>query len=69
MSEHWPPIVLLAIEKGGGITAFAEALGVKHPSIHNWRRIPSERVLQVEKITGIPRHLLRPDLYPAEEDA
>jgi len=29
---------------------------------------PAERVLQIERITGIPRHTLRPDLYPVERE-
>lgn len=33
-----------------------------------WRRVPVEpfnRVLQIERITGISRYRLRPDIYPA----
>ena len=30
-------------------------------------RVPAERVLAVEKATGVPRHQLRPDLYPPED--
>jgi DNA-binding transcriptional regulator YdaS (Cro superfamily) len=26
--------------------------------------LPAERVLDIERVTGIPRHELRPDLYP-----
>lgn len=35
-------------------------------TISKWekRRVPAERVLDVERQTGIPRHRLRPDLYP-----
>jgi DNA-binding transcriptional regulator YdaS (Cro superfamily) len=29
--------------------------------------VPAERVLDIEKITGISRHELRPDLYPTEQ--
>ena len=42
----------------------ARALGVTHGAISQWRHVPATRVLAVEKITGIPRHRLRPDLYP-----
>jgi DNA-binding transcriptional regulator YdaS (Cro superfamily) len=28
--------------------------------------VPAERVLDIEKITGVSRHKLRPDLYPQE---
>jgi DNA-binding transcriptional regulator YdaS (Cro superfamily) len=29
--------------------------------------VPVARVLDVERITGITRHELRPDIYPADE--
>lgn len=52
-----------AIEAAGGVSALARAIGVAQPSVSNWTRIPSDRVVSVEKATGVPRHLLRPDLY------
>lgn len=47
----------------------AKALKITHGAVSQWKRVPAERVLDVEKITGIPRHMLRPDIYPnpAEE--
>jgi hypothetical protein len=30
------------------------------------RRVPAERVPEIERVTGIPRARLRPDLYKAE---
>ena len=48
----------------GRLTALADALGVQHNSIYSWNRVPAERVIDVERITGIPREELRPDLYP-----
>ena len=29
-------------------------------------KVPAERVLKVEEVTGVSRHDLRPDLYPVE---
>lgn len=60
-------IVERAAERVGGVTKLAAALGIKHPSFHSWQRVPAERVLDIERITGLPRHELRPDLYPAPE--
>lgn len=52
-----------AIEEMGGYRSLARALGISHQAIVGWKRVPSERILQVEKVTGIPREELRPDLY------
>lgn len=53
-----------AIRAVGGVGALARALGISQPSVSNWSRIPAERVIEVEKVSGVGRHLLRPDLYP-----
>ena len=41
----------------------ARALGITHGAVSQWRRVPAERVIAVEGLTGIPREQLRPDLY------
>jgi DNA-binding transcriptional regulator YdaS (Cro superfamily) len=56
-----------AIAIAGGPTALAKRLGIKMPSLYSWKRVPSRRVLAVERETGIPRTRLRPDLYPPDE--
>jgi DNA-binding transcriptional regulator YdaS (Cro superfamily) len=43
--------------------ALARELGINYQAIQSWKRIPAERVLAIEAITGIPREQLRPDLY------
>jgi hypothetical protein len=53
--------VQLAIDKAGGLTAFATALGVSRQTAHNWRlrkRPPVQYVLQIEGRFGISRELL-----------
>ena len=52
-----------AIRAVGGVTELARRIGVSQPSISNWRRVPAERVLVVEAVTGVTRATLRPDLY------
>ena len=42
----------------------AAELGISQPAVSQWDVVPPGRVLDVERITGIPRHRLRPDLYP-----
>jgi len=52
-----------AIRAAGGVTALSRRIGVAQPSVSNWRRVPAERVLAVEAVTGVSRAVLRPDLY------
>lgn len=42
----------------------AKRLGISAQAISQWRRVPVERVLEVERLTGVSRHELRPDIYP-----
>src|SRR5215203_4492892 len=58
-----------AIRAAGGVGALARALGISQPSVSNWSRVPAERVLAVESLTGVPRSTLRPDLYPSDPPA
>lgn len=52
----------------------ARGLGLRSSAVAVWVRVPAERVVEVERITGIPREQLRPDLYrvsdaPAQDAA
>lgn len=61
----------------GGPAKLAAALserGIKITSqaISQWKRVPPDRVILVEAITGISRHDLRPDIFgpaPTRETA
>jgi TorA maturation chaperone TorD len=55
-----------AIVAAGGVGALARKIGISQPSLSNWSRVPAERVLSVEGLTGIDRSVLRPDLYALE---
>jgi DNA-binding transcriptional regulator YdaS (Cro superfamily) len=52
-----------AIEAAGGVRRLAHKLGITHQAIVQWQRIPIERLLDIERVTGIPREKLRPELY------
>lgn len=58
-----------AIKAAGGLAALAGPLGITAQAISQWDEVPPLRVLAVERITGISRHALRPDLYPADAPA
>lgn len=51
----------------GRAVELAAGLGITPAAISQWHRVPAERALEVERLTGIPRHDLRPDLYPVSE--
>jgi TorA maturation chaperone TorD len=56
-----------AIDAAGGVAQLARRIGIAQPSVSNWSRVPAERVIAVEAVTGVSRKELRPDLY-SEQD-
>lgn len=61
-----------AKDKAGGPAALARALEelgerITSQAVSQWKTIPPEKVLKVEKITGISRHDLRPDIFGAAQ--
>lgn len=52
-----------ALRQAGSLTGLARGLGIKPQSIIKWQRVPAERCLDVERLTGVPREVLRPDIY------
>jgi DNA-binding transcriptional regulator YdaS (Cro superfamily) len=63
----------LAIEKAGGQASLARKIGTSQELVYFWLRrskkgITPEFVLRIEDVTGVSRHLLRPDIYPRERE-
>lgn len=60
-----------AIELAGGPKKLSEAIGALTPqAVSQWKRVPADRAIAVEALTGISRHDLRPDIFglaPAQE--
>jgi DNA-binding transcriptional regulator YdaS (Cro superfamily) len=53
-------------EQLGGNQGIAERLGdLTRQAVAQWDRVPPKRVLQIEALTGISRHELRPDVFGA----
>ncbi len=61
-----PDPIKLAASKVGGIVKLSEALGLSRGAVSNWTKVPPNHVLEVERLSGVPREILRPDLYPVE---
>ena len=42
----------------------AEAIGMTAGAMHQWGdTVPEARVIEVSRVTGVPPHKIRPDLY------
>lgn len=58
-----------AVQKGGGIVAFARSMGISHQAVYHWRRrgwVPIERAIAMEAVFGIERErLMHEDLVRA----
>lgn len=47
----------------GGICAMSLKLGLSRAAVSQWKQIPLNRVRDVERLTGVSRHRLRPDVF------
>tara|TARA_R110002124_G_scaffold90543_1_gene230847 strand:+ start:24920 stop:25204 length:285 start_codon:yes stop_codon:yes gene_type:complete len=71
MKTHTPFEALkAAVNAARSQSNFAKKLGVSQPAVWKWlqssKKLPAEHVLTVEKLFGISRHELRPDIYPVD---
>jgi DNA-binding transcriptional regulator YdaS (Cro superfamily) len=57
------PIIKLAAKKVGGIVALSQACGLSRGAASLWREIPVNHLQKIERLTGIPREVLRPDIF------
>ena len=59
------PIAQFRKDQNLTLEACGERFGVNKSTVLRWERdgIPIERVIETERLTGIPRAKLRPDLF------
>lgn len=63
------------IRDAGGPKKLADALNligaaqITPQAISQWKRVPPNRVVAVEAVTGVSRHILRPDVFGDREFA
>lgn len=48
----------------GWLPRIAEHLGISRQATYQWDDVPTEHVLAISELTGIPPYELRPDIYP-----
>jgi DNA-binding transcriptional regulator YdaS (Cro superfamily) len=65
MSKRRDKIVDEAIATAGGLERLGLAIGITAQAVWKWTRVPANRVIAVERATGIPRERLRPDIFGA----
>lgn len=62
--------LILCRDAAGSDSQMARDLGVAQPKVWRWinqsKQLPSEFVLAAERIYGVSRHWLRPDIYPVD---
>jgi DNA-binding transcriptional regulator YdaS (Cro superfamily) len=46
-----------------GKRALARGLGIREQAINNWKRVPRNRIMAVERLTGVPKEILAPDIF------
>ena len=59
------PGIAKAIAVAGSQVNLAEMLDCTQPNVFRWlyHQVPAERAVQIEKVTGVSRRLMRPDLF------
>lgn len=68
MSTYTP--LQKAIATLGGQVKLADAINTSQQNVSNWLRtgkVAPDKVILIEKATGVSRYELRPDIYPSEE--
>lgn len=55
-------IDLLRVQRGCMVW-LARQLGMRHSTLSGWTVVPVRHVHRIERLTGLPRYLLRPDLW------
>lgn len=66
-----PSPITDAIRVVGNASRLAEKMGISHVAVAKWvkrGKPPAARCLSIEKITGVSRHDLRPDIYGEKKD-
>lgn len=55
-----------AVNKAGGAIAVARAFDINRIAVYRWtykNQVPAERVLKLSEMSGVPAHVLRPDVF------
>lgn len=53
------------VRAAGGPKKLGALLGIDHSTISGWKRIPAHHATRIAEISGVPAHVMRPDVFPA----
>lgn len=56
------------VKKTINVSALADELNLTRAAVHAWSKVPAERVIEIARLTGVRREVLRPDLYAEDND-
>jgi DNA-binding transcriptional regulator YdaS (Cro superfamily) len=56
-----------AVEAAGGARRVAEECEITPEAVYMWKQCPSDRIGVIERLSGVPRHELRPDIFDPPE--
>ncbi len=63
MDTDFKAPLLRAAAKVGGLAQLATRLNISRSALSQWDKVPADRVVEIERLTGVSRIELRPDLY------
>jgi hypothetical protein len=70
MTDMSTELAKLAMERlrqqRGMLSRIAEGLSISAQAVSQWEMVPLERIIDVEQVTKIPRHRLRPVYHQPE---
>lgn len=61
--KHLKRITRAAVDLAGGPIVVGDALGMTRQAVAKWAVVPPHHVLRIEKMSGVSRYRLRPDIY------
>ncbi|WP_422569981.1 YdaS family helix-turn-helix protein [Antarcticirhabdus aurantiaca] len=61
--------LIRAVDRVGGPAAVGRSFAISSQAVGQWKVCPHKRVIELERLSGVSRFELRPDLYPLEAGA
>lgn len=61
------PGLAAAIRAAGTARELAKRLGITPAAISVWKKVPWHHAREIERVTGVHRTVLRPDIFADEE--